>query len=77
MITRSEGRGVCVGVFFELAYRSEGSVSKSSHFLGDPPPDPRFLASLAALSLLDPCCILEILTGWSSHRLSSLIKVGT
>jgi hypothetical protein len=29
---------------------SEGLVSKSSCFLGDPPPDPRFLASLGALS---------------------------
>jgi hypothetical protein len=33
--------------------RSEGPVSKSSYFLGDPPPDPRFLASLGALSLVD------------------------
>jgi hypothetical protein len=29
--------------------RSEGPVSKSSYFLGDPPPDPHFLASLGAL----------------------------
>jgi hypothetical protein len=28
-----------------------GSVSKSSYILGDPPPDPRFLASLGALLL--------------------------
>jgi hypothetical protein len=28
-------------------------VSKSSYFLGDPPPDPRFLASLGVLSLVD------------------------
>jgi hypothetical protein len=42
-----------------------GPVSKSSYFLGDPPPDPRFLASLGALSLveLDNCSVLEILTG--------------
>ena len=43
---------------YELQYRvvgvgvrSEGPASKSSYFLGDPPPDPRFLASLGALSL--------------------------
>jgi hypothetical protein len=30
-----------------------GPVSKSSYFLGDPPPDPRFLASLGALSLVE------------------------
>jgi hypothetical protein len=35
------------------------SVSKSSYILGDPPPDPRFLASLGALSLR------EILTDWT------------
>ena len=34
------------------ASRSEGPVSKSSYFLGDPPPDPRFLASLGALSMV-------------------------
>ena len=28
------------------------SVSKSSYVLGDSPPDPRFLASLGALSLV-------------------------
>jgi hypothetical protein len=28
-------------------------VSKSSYFLGDPPPDPRFLASLGVLSLVE------------------------
>jgi hypothetical protein len=33
------------------------AVSNSSYFLGDPPPDPRFLASLGELSLaeLDQC----------------------
>ena len=31
--------------------RSDGPVSASSYFLGDPPPDPRFLASLGALSV--------------------------
>ena len=31
--------------------RSDGPVGESSYFLGDPPPDPRFLASLGALSL--------------------------
>ena len=41
--------------------------STSKYFLGDPPPDPRFLASLGALSLveLDHCSVLEILTGWT------------
>jgi hypothetical protein len=36
-----------------------------SYFLGDPPPDPRFLASLGALSLveLDYSSVLKILTG--------------
>jgi hypothetical protein len=29
-------------------------VSKSSYFLGDPPPDPRFLASLGELSKVEP-----------------------
>jgi hypothetical protein len=33
--------------------RSEGPVRESSYFLGDPPPDPRFLASLGALSLVE------------------------
>jgi hypothetical protein len=33
--------------------RSEGPVNKSSYFLGDPPPDPRFLASLGELSLVE------------------------
>jgi hypothetical protein len=43
-----------------------GHVSKSSYFLGDPPPDPRFLASLGALSLveLDHCSVVDVLTGW-------------
>jgi hypothetical protein len=35
-----------------LCFLADGPVSKSSCFLGDPPPDPRFLASLGALSLL-------------------------
>jgi hypothetical protein len=33
--------------------RSKGPVCGSSDFLGDPPPDPRFLASLGALSWAD------------------------
>ena len=38
-----------------------------SCFLGDPPPDPRFLASLGALSVvgLDHCTVLEILASWT------------
>jgi hypothetical protein len=40
----------------------EGPVSKSSYFLGDPPPDPRFLASLGTLSPveLDPCSEVDL-----------------
>jgi hypothetical protein len=36
-------------------------------FLGDPTPDPRFLASLGALSLveLDYCSLVDLLTGWT------------
>jgi hypothetical protein len=33
--------------------RSEGPVGKSSDFLGDPPPDPRCLASLGGLSWVE------------------------
>jgi hypothetical protein len=38
----------------------EDLVSKSSYFLADPPPDPRFLASLGTLSLveLDHCPVV-------------------
>ena len=36
-------------------------LSKSSCFLGDPPPDPRFLASLGALSLV------ELITALAEH----------
>jgi hypothetical protein len=32
-----------------VSWGSFGPVSKSSYFLGDPPPDPRFLTSLGAL----------------------------
>jgi len=37
--------------------------SKSSHFLGDPPPDPRFLASLDTLSPVEPdhCSVIDLL----------------
>jgi hypothetical protein len=36
---------------------------KSSYFLGDPPPDPRFLASLGALSLVehDHCFVVDLI----------------
>jgi hypothetical protein len=43
-----------LGVFTQqrrLKRRNIGPVSEPSYFLGDPPPDPRFLASLGALSL--------------------------
>jgi hypothetical protein len=42
--------------------RSEGPFSKSSYFLGDPPPDPRILASLGSLSLivLDHCFVVGL-----------------
>jgi hypothetical protein len=35
---------------------------KSSYFLGDPPPDPRFLASLGELSLVehDHCSVVDL-----------------
>jgi hypothetical protein len=50
--------------------RSEGPGGGSSEFLGDPPPDPRFLASLGALSLieLDHCSLVDPLTGWSDPK---------
>ena len=38
---------------FTALTRSEGPLTKSSCFLGDPPPDPLFLASLGALSLVE------------------------
>jgi hypothetical protein len=41
-----------------------------SDFLGDPPPDPRFLASLGALSLaeLHHCCVVDLFDGfWTTH----------
>jgi hypothetical protein len=49
--------------------RSEGPASKSSYVLGDPPPDPRFLASLGSLSLveLDHCCVVD-LTAWAARK---------
>jgi hypothetical protein len=44
-------------------------VSKSSYFLGDPPPDPRFLASLGTLSLVQlHNCLTE-------HPVSRLILI--
>jgi hypothetical protein len=63
----------------QLISRSEGPVSKSSYFLGDPPPDPRFLASLGALSLvelpfMERTLLVELHTfgaKWSFPRLSS------
>jgi hypothetical protein len=49
-------------------------VSKSSCFLGDPPPDPRFLASLGALSVVPPITPLTENPGpkdlSASHRTS-------
>jgi hypothetical protein len=41
--------------------RSPGVTGGSSDFLGDPPPDPRFLASLGAQSWVElhHCCILR------------------
>jgi hypothetical protein len=48
----------------EVIYCPCRSVSKSSHFLGDPPPNPRFLASLGPLSLVElDHCALKILSG--------------
>jgi hypothetical protein len=47
----------------EAITRSEGPVSKLSYFLGDPTPDPRFLASLGTLSPveLDHCSVVDLL----------------
>jgi hypothetical protein len=44
-----------------------GGVSKSSSFLGDPPPDPRFsrFARRAVTGRAYHCSALEILTGWT------------
>jgi hypothetical protein len=46
--------------------RSKRPVGGSSDFLGDPPPDPRFLASLGALSLaeLHHCCVVDLFGGF-------------
>jgi hypothetical protein len=40
--------------------------NSKSDFLGDPPPDPRFLASLGALSWaeLHHCCVVDLLGGF-------------
>jgi hypothetical protein len=50
--------------------RSEGPGGGSSDFLGDPPPDPRFLASIGALFLaeLGHCCAVDILTAVAQVR---------
>jgi hypothetical protein len=64
-----EANGAYHGSVLEIltGWTGLGGVSKSSSFLGDPPPDPRFLASLGELSLveLDHCSVLEIPTGWT------------
>jgi hypothetical protein len=44
--------------------KSHVVVSKSSYFLGDPPPDPRFLASLGTLSLVE----LDLCSGWTGPK---------
>ena len=51
--------------------------SASSYFLGDPPPDPRFLASLGALSLvgLDHCSVFEILTSWTGPNVQIFLEI--
>jgi hypothetical protein len=53
--------------FTNITNKPEAPVSRSSCFLGDPPPDPRFLASLGALSLLelDHRTVFEILASWT------------
>jgi hypothetical protein len=52
------------------AMRENGDLGEdgSSNFLGDPPPDPRFLASLGALSWveLDHCCVVDFV--WWLNR---------
>jgi hypothetical protein len=44
------GRPKKTGVY--LQYIGQNYCGKSSYFLGDPPPDPRFVASLGTLSLV-------------------------
>jgi hypothetical protein len=57
--------------------RCKGPGSGSSDYLGDPPPDPSFLASLGALSLieLDQCPVGDLLPVGQvllmSHRLEN------
>jgi hypothetical protein len=47
----------------------------SSEFLGDPPPDPRFLASLGALSSVElhHCCVVDLLASRQVRRMYSYI----
>jgi hypothetical protein len=50
--------------------RSKGPAGRSSEFLGDLPPDPRFLASLGILwwAELDHCCVVDLFGGfWTTH----------
>jgi hypothetical protein len=56
-------------IYLTRASRSEGSVSKSSYFLGDPPPDPRFLAALGALSPVEPPFMERLLV--ELHKLAA------
>ena len=56
MITKCPEQHKCLDFFgccCGSTARFEGPVGKSSYFLGDPPPDPRFLASLGALSSVE------------------------
>jgi hypothetical protein len=56
----------------------DGPVTESSYFLGDPPPDPRFLASLGALSLAQPHnCLIELPGPTLGMSLVNLLSVGS
>jgi hypothetical protein len=52
--------------------RPQGPVSKLSCFLGDPPPDPRFLASLGTLPLVE----LDHSLDWTSRSKRPVSKSG-
>ena len=53
------------GVLGCLLGKSKGPAGGSSDFLGDPPPDPRFLASLGAQSRVElhHSCVVDLFGG--------------
>jgi hypothetical protein len=66
----------CFDLKVNLLATAGHKLVKSSYFLGDPPPDPRFLASLGALSLvdLDHCSVVDLLTGRTGPKDLLIIK---